>query len=77
MGLPMELVSTTNPSFEYLVGQQGGLVLNRNAEWILDTGTIFRTSYLVEVTYVQVEPQVLEMSIRTKNSMYIFRSFEP
>lgn len=77
MGLPMELFSTTNLKVDYLVGQQGSLELTRNAVWTLDTGIKFSTSYLIEVHYRQIEPTVLEMIVHTKNSTYVFRSFQP
>jgi len=66
--LPVELASTTNPSFQHLVGVHGKLTYAGEVLWFETPGrSPFHTSYIKEI---EVHGNLLKAV--TRNSVYVF-----
>lgn len=70
--MQVELISTTNKNFDYLVGNTGDLEIRLKALFGYDEGTLV-TSKIKKVVYEKLKDGT-EITVHTKNSLYVFEA---
>lgn len=67
-----KMISTTNKSFEYLIGVDGELSIGNVIDLRYERGNWFHTSQINTITYLRSEEKLV-LDVKTKNSFYKFQ----